>query len=74
MADLATSPITIITIIIIIMIVMSVSFGIMGTHIIKLSKLCHICSKAVITSGDYSNAKTIYDYQIALANYLKIYM
>ena len=44
----------------------------MDTHINKLSKLYHICSKTVTTGGGYSNAKTIYDYQIALATYLKI--
>ena len=44
----------------------------MDTRINKLSKLCHICSKTVITGGGYSNAKTIYDYQIALTTYLKI--
>ena len=43
----------------------------MDTHINKLSKLFHICSKTVITGGG-SNAKTVYDYQIALATYLKI--
>ena len=72
MTDFATSSIIIITIIIIIMIVISVSFRIMDTHINKLSKLCHICSKTVITGGGYSNAKTVCDYQIALATYLKI--
>ena len=44
----------------------------MDTRINKLSKLCHICSKTVITGGGYSNAKTVYDYQTALATYLKI--
>ena len=44
----------------------------MDTHINKLSKLCHICSKTVITSGGYSNAKTVYDYQISLATYLDV--
>ena len=44
----------------------------MDTRINKLSKLCHICSKTVITGGGYSNAKTIYDYQIALTTYFKI--
>ena len=29
------------------------------------------CSKTVITGGGYSNAKTVYDYQIALSAYLK---
>ena len=53
------------------MIVISVSFRIMDTHINKLSKLCHICSETVITNGGYSNANTVYDYQIALATYLK---
>ena len=43
----------------------------MDTHINKLSKLCHICSETVITNGGYSNANTVYDYQIALATYLK---
>ena len=43
----------------------------MDTLINKLSKLCHICSKTVITGGGYSNAKTVYDCQIALATYLK---
>ena len=38
----------------------------------QLSKLCHICSNTVITGGGYSNAKTVYNYQIALAIYLKI--
>ena len=71
MNDSATSSIIIITIIIIIMIVIFVSFRIMDTHINKLSKLCHICSKTVITGGGYSNAKTVYDYQIALSAYLK---
>ena len=42
----------------------------MDTHINKLTKLCHICSKTVITGGG-STAKTVYDYQIALATYLK---
>ena len=47
----------------------------MDTHIInKLSKLCRICSKTVITSRGYSNLRTVYDYQIALATYLKIYV
>ena len=72
MNDFATSSIIIITIIIIIMIVIFVSFSIMHTHINKLSRLCHICSKTVITGGGYSNAKTLYDYQKALATYLKI--
>ena len=44
----------------------------MNTHISKLCKLCHICSKTVITGKGYSNAKRVYDYQIALATYLKI--
>ena len=44
----------------------------MDTHISKLSKLCRICSKTVITGRGYSNAKTVHDYQIALATYLKI--
>ena len=44
----------------------------MDTHIKKFSKLCHICSKTVITGGGYSNAKTVYDYQIALATYLDV--
>ena len=44
----------------------------MDTHINKLSKLCHICSKTAITGGGYSNAKTVYYYQIALATYIKI--
>ena len=44
----------------------------MDTHINKLSKPCHICSETVITGGGYSNANTVYDYQIALATYLKI--
>ena len=44
----------------------------MNTHISKLCKLCHICSKTVITGEGYSNAKRVYDYQIALATYLKI--
>ena len=72
MTDFATSSIIIGTIIIIIVIVISVSFRIMDTHINKLSKLCHICSKTVITGGGYSNAKTVCDYQIALATYFKI--
>ena len=53
------------------MIVTFVSFRVMDTYINKLSKLCHICSKTMITGGGYSNAKTVYDYQIALATYLK---
>ena len=44
----------------------------MDTHINKLSKPCHIYSETVITGGGYSNANTVYDYQIALATYLKI--
>ena len=72
MTDFATSSTIIITIIIIIMIVISVSFRIMDTHINKSSKLCQICSKTVITGGDHSDTKTVYDYQIALATYLKI--
>ena len=44
----------------------------MVAHINKLSKLCYICSKTVITSRDNSKAKTVYDYQIALETYLKI--
>ena len=43
----------------------------MDTHIKKFSKLYHICSKTVITGGGYSNAKAVYDYQTALATYLK---
>ena len=43
----------------------------MDAYINKLSKLCHICSKTMITGRGYSNAKTVYDYQIALATYLK---
>ena len=72
MTDFAIFSIIIITIIMIIMIVISVSFRIMDTHINKLSKLCHICPKTVITGRGYSNAKTVYDYQIALATYLKV--
>ena len=30
-----------------------------------------ICSKYVITRRGYSNAETVYDYQTALATYLK---
>ena len=74
MTDFATYSIVIITIIIITMIVLSVSFSIILTHINNLSKLCHICFKTVITGGGYSNAKTLYDYQIALVIYLKIDM
>ena len=44
----------------------------MDVHINRLSKLCHICSKSVITGRCYSNAKTVCDYQIGLAFYLKI--
>ena len=66
MTDFATLSIIIIIIIIKIMIVISISFRIMDTHINKLSKLCHICPKTVITGRGYSNAKTVYDYQIAL--------
>ena len=66
MTDFATLSIIIIIIIIKIMIVISVSFRIMDTHINKLSKLCHICPKTVITGRSYSNAKTVYDYEIAL--------
>ena len=44
----------------------------MDNHINELSKLCCICSKTVITGRGYSIAKTVYDYQIALATYLKI--
>ena len=66
MTDFATSSIITVTIITIIVIVISVSFRVMNTLINKLSKLCHICSKSVITGGGYSNAKT------ALATYLKI--
>ena len=44
----------------------------MDTHISKLSKLCRIYPKTVITGRGYSNAKTVHDYQIALATYLKI--
>ena len=54
------------------MIAISVSFTIMHTHISKLSKLCHFGSKTVITGEGYSSAKTVYDYQIALATYLRI--
>ena len=72
MTDFATSPIIIITIIIKIIIVISVSFRMMDTRINKLSKLCYICSKTVITGGGCSNTKTVYDHQIALATYLKI--
>ena len=71
MAGFATSSI-IITIIIITIIVISVSFRIMDTHVNNLSKLCCICSEAVIIGIGYSNAKTVYDYQIALATHLKI--
>ena len=49
------------------MIVISVSFRIMDTHINTLCKLCRIFSKTVITGRGYSNAKIVYDYQIALA-------
>ena len=35
----------------------------MDTHINKLSKLCHICSKTEITGTGYSNAKTVRDYE-----------
>ena len=45
----------------------------MDTHIKKLSKLCHISSKTVITGGGDSNAKTVYYYQIALVIYVKIH-
>ena len=45
----------------------------MDTHIKKFSKLYHICSKTVITGGGYSNAKAVYDYQIALAIYVQIH-
>ena len=71
MAGFATSSI-IITIIIITIIVISVSFRIMDTHVNNLSKLCCICSEAVIIGRGHSNAKTVYDYQIALATHLKI--
>ena len=54
------------------MMILSVSFRIMDTHISKLSKLCRIYPKTVITGRGYSNAKTVHDYQIALATYLKI--
>ena len=74
MTNFATSSIIIITIIIIIMIVMSVSFRIIDIHINKLSKLCHIRTKTVITGGGYSNAKTVYDYQTTWATYLKIHV
>ena len=49
------------------MIVISVSFRIMDNHINTLCKLCRIFSKTVITGRGYSNAKIVYDYQIALA-------
>ena len=49
------------------MIVKSVSFRIMDIHSKTLSKLCHICSKTVTIGRGYNNAKTVYDYQIALA-------
>ena len=49
MTDFTTSSVIIITIIIMIMVAISVSFRIMDTHINKLSKLCHICFKTVIT-------------------------
>ena len=52
--------------------ILSVSFRIMDTHISKLSKLCRIYPKTVITGRGYSNAKTVHDYQITLATYLKI--
>ena len=41
------------------------------TQVNKLSKLCRICPKTVITGRGYSSAKRVYDYQIALATYLK---
>ena len=52
--------------------ILSVSFRIIDTHNSNLSILCGICSKTVITGRGYSNAKTVHDYQITLATYLKI--
>ena len=67
MSDFATFLIININTITIIMIVISVSFRIMDTHINTFCKLCRIFSKTVITGRGYSNAKIVYDYQIALA-------
>ena len=44
----------------------------MDNHINELSKLFRICPKTVITGRGYSIEKTVYDYQITLATYLKI--
>ena len=71
MADFSTFLMININIIAITAIVIFVSFRIIDTHINKLCKLCRIFSKTVITGRGYSCAKIVYDYQIALATYLK---
>ena len=56
------------------MTVISVLFRIMDSHINKLSKLCHICLKTVITGGGYINAKTVYiGLSNSIVNLLKIW-
>ena len=44
----------------------------MDAHVKKISKLCRLCGKTVITGKGYVNAKTIYNYDLILSTYFRI--